>query len=154
VSECFKLPESVLVLIHTPDGQVLLLERADVHGYWQSVTGSRDSPDEPLWETARRELMEETGLMATPSTLLDRQEVSTYEIFPHWRHRYAPGVSVNREHVFDFCLPQPIPVALNPREHIGQIWLPWYEAKHRCFSWTNRDALLSLARQKGWLESG
>ena len=36
----FKIPESVLVVIHTPALEVLLIERADKPGYWQSVTGS------------------------------------------------------------------------------------------------------------------
>lgn len=145
-----KIPESVLVLIYTPAGRVLLLERADAEGYWQSVTGSRDLPDEPLWETACRELKEETGLQGTPSTLVDRREKHSYEILSRWRHRYAPGVTINCEHVFGFCLPESVPVKLNPREHVGQIWLPWNQAVPRCFSASNREALQTLARQLGW----
>ena len=51
-----KIPESVLVVIHTPDLQVLLIERADKPGFWQSVTGSKDTLEESLHETARREV--------------------------------------------------------------------------------------------------
>src|SRR5262249_34892462 len=58
----FKLPESVLVVVHTPALEVLLLERAAQPGFWQSVTGSREPGDADLSATARRELREETGL--------------------------------------------------------------------------------------------
>ena len=37
-----KIPQSVLVVIHTPALEVLLIERADAPGFWQSVTGSKD----------------------------------------------------------------------------------------------------------------
>ena len=57
-----KIPESVLVVIHTPALEVLLIERADKPGYWQSVTGSKDTPDEPLVTTCVREVAEETGI--------------------------------------------------------------------------------------------
>lgn len=147
----FKLPESVLVVIYTESGQVLLLERTDVQGYWQSVTGSRDSHEEPLWETARRELAEETGLQATPSTLLDWGEERVYEIFPHWRHRYASGVTHNRERSFGFELPSPVPVTLSPREHSRYLWLPWREAVAHCFSGTNQEALRALALRHAWV---
>lgn len=138
-----KQPVSVLVVIHTPALEVLLLERADHPGYWQSVTGSRDG-DETLRDTAIREVMEETGLDATRFGLTDWQQQNEYEIYPHWRHRYAPGVTQNTEHVFGLRLPQPLPVRIEPREHLGYQWLPWREAADKVFSPSNREAILQL----------
>jgi dihydroneopterin triphosphate diphosphatase len=139
----FKIPVSVLVVIHTPDLQVLLLERADAPGYWQSVTGSQD-PGETLTETAVREVREETGLEAGQFTLTDWQQQNRYEIFERWRHRYAPGVTHNSEHVFGLLLPDALLVRLSPREHLNQRWLPWREAADQCFSWSNAEAIRKL----------
>lgn len=143
----YKIPESVLVVIHTPDLQVLLLERADHPGYWQSVTGSKDALDEPLALTARREVLEETGI--ADGELLDWQLSNIYEIYPQWRHRYAPGVVQNTEHVFGLCLPSVCAVTLAPREHLAFQWLPWREAADRCFSPSNAEAVLQLPRFAG-----
>lgn len=142
-----KQPVSVLVLIHTADLQVLLLERADKPGYWQSVTGSREG-EETLRETAVRELHEETGLEAGDN-LVDWQLSNEYEIFPHWRHRYAPGVTHNIEHVFGLELPQAQPVTLAPDEHLRYQWVDWREAATRVFSWTNVLALRALGERHG-----
>ncbi|HVE48282.1 MAG TPA: dihydroneopterin triphosphate diphosphatase [Casimicrobiaceae bacterium] len=141
----YKQPVSVLVVVHTPDGRVLLIERADFPDHWQSVTGSRDA-EEPLRGTAVRELFEETGIDAMRYGGVDDWHLSNvYEIFPQWRHRYPPGTTHNTEHVFALGVPNPIAVTLNPREHVAHAWLPWREAAARCFSWTNRDAILALA---------
>jgi dihydroneopterin triphosphate diphosphatase len=144
----YKIPESVLVVIHAPDLQVLLLERADHPGYWQSVTGSKDSPDEPLAETARREVLEETGIdiAAVGGKLRDWQLANIYDIYPQWRHRYAPGVTRNTEHVFGLQLPAALTPTLAPREHLSWLWLPWHEAADRCFSPSNAEAVLQLPR--------
>jgi dATP pyrophosphohydrolase len=139
-----KIPVSVLVVIHQPDGQVLLIERADKPGYWQSVTGSRDHDDEPLEATAWREVAEETGIHG--GTLRDWQLSNVYEIYPVWRHRYAPGVTHNTEHVFGLTVPPATRVVLNPREHLQHQWLPWREAADRCFSPSNAEAILQLPR--------
>lgn len=139
-----KIPVSVLVVIHQPDGQVLLIERADKPGFWQSVTGSLDFEDEPLDDTARREVAEETGI--STGLLLDWQLSNVYEIYPVWRHRYAPGVTHNTEHVFGLTVPPGTPVTLNPREHLRHAWLPWREAADRCFSPSNAEAILQLPR--------
>ncbi len=139
-----KIPVSVLVVIHRPDGQVLLIERADRPGYWQSVTGSLDREDEPLDQTARREVAEETGI--TGGKLLDWRLSNVYEIYPVWRHRYAPGVTHNTEHVFGLTVPAGTAVVLNPREHLRFEWLPWREAADRCFSPSNAEAILQLPR--------
>lgn len=139
----YKRPVSVLVVIHTPDLEVLLLERRAHAGYWQSVTGSQEG-DEALATTARREVAEETGLRAEEHHLTDWQTTNSYEIFQEWRHRYAPGVTHNTEHVFGLLVPKPLPVTLAPDEHVAWRWLPWQEAAAACFSWSNRDAILQL----------
>ena len=128
-----KVPVSVLVVIHTADGQVLMMERADAPGLWQSVTGSQD-PGETLTQTAIREIREETGLDASQFALTDWGIENRYEIYERWRHRYAPGVTHNTEHVFGLCLPCALPVTLAPREHLQYRWLPRAAAAARCFS--------------------
>jgi dATP pyrophosphohydrolase len=140
----FKLPESVLVVVHTVEAQVLLLERADHPGFWQSVTGSRATADEPLRATCAREVAEETGLVVAPEAFDDWQLVHRYAIYPQWRHRYAPGVTDNTEHVFGLRLAAPFAPALAAREHLSHCWLPWREAADRCFSWTNAQAIRRL----------
>jgi dihydroneopterin triphosphate diphosphatase len=153
-----KIPESVLVVIHTADLEVLLIERADKPGYWQSVTGSKDTQDEPLLETAVREVFEETGICIVGETsqlqsrsnqvsidkLCDWKIANVYEIYPVWRHRYAPGVTKNTEHVYGLQVPRDIPVTLAPREHVNHVWLPYREAADRCFSPSNAEAILQL----------
>lgn len=150
-----KIPESVLVVIHTAALEVLLLERADHPGYWQSVTGSKDSLDEPLTLTCRREVLEETGLDTDDHVLTDWQHINRYEIYPHWRHRYPAGVTHNNEHVFGLRLPGALPIRIAPREHLRYEWLPWEEAAGRCFSWTNVKAIRQLpARLAGTWPAG
>lgn len=140
-----KQPVSVLVVIHTPDLQILLIERADRPGYWQSVTGSREG-DESLPDTARREVQEETGIDA--ANLHDWQQQNVYEIYPHWRHRYAPGVTHNTEHVFSLELPAPQPVQLAAGEHLAWQWLPWQQAAELVFSPSNAEAIKNLAKTR------
>lgn len=139
----YKRPVSVLVVIHTPALEILLLERAAHRGFWQSVTGSQEE-NETLLETASREVLEETGLDTTLFRLSDWQQTNTFEIFPEWRHRYAPGVTENTEHVFSLEIPTCQPVRIAPREHLAYEWLPLAQAAERCFSWSNRDAILAL----------
>lgn len=139
----YKIPVSVLVVIYTPDLQVLLLERADHPGYWQSVTGSCD-PGETPYQTAVREVREETGLEAEAFRLSDWGMQYEFEIYPEWRHRYAPGVTHNTEHVFALELPAPLAVRLAPREHLDYLWLPRDAAVQKVFSWTNAAALERL----------
>ena len=143
----YKIPESVLVVIHTPELLVLMLERADRPGFWQSVTGSKDFVDEPFATTARREVMEETGIEG--GRLADWGLANRYEIYPVWRHRYAPGVTHNTEHVFGLTVPADTPVTLAPREHLQYRWLPLKEAADLCFSPSNAEAVLQLARFVG-----
>lgn len=142
----WKRPVSVLVVIHTPDLQVLLLERAGHPGYWQSVTGSQEE-GESLRETAVREVGEETGIRIAGEYLTDWRQQHSFEIFAEWRHRYAPGVTHNTEHVFSLELPAARPVTVAPEEHLGHLWLPWREAAAKCFSWSNRDAILALPQR-------
>jgi dATP pyrophosphohydrolase len=146
-----KIPESVLVVIHTGALDVLLIERADKPGYWQSVTGSKDALDEPLVETCIREVAEETGIaigsVEVPLAALKDWHLSNrYDIYPVWRHRYAAGVTHNTEHVFGLRVPEGTAVRLNPREHLAHVWLPWREAADRCFSPSNAEAVLMLPR--------
>lgn len=176
----YKIPESVLVVIHTDELEVLLLERADKPTFWQSVTGSKDTEDEPLPSVAIREVWEETGIivqedglpllsdassggagqernqetiatsMAVPvAALLDWQLSNVYEIYPVWRHRYAPGVVRNTEHVFSLQVPRDIGIVLSPREHLQYCWLPYREAADRCFSSSNAEAILQLPVRLG-----
>jgi dATP pyrophosphohydrolase len=146
-----KIPESVLVVIHTDDLEVLLIERVDKPGYWQSVTGSKDSLNEPMRVTAVREVAEETGIViGSPEVphdhLIDWQLENVYEIYPVWRHRYGPGVTHNTEHVFGLRVPRAIPVVLAEREHLRYKWLPWQEAAQACFSPSNAEAILQLPK--------
>ena len=154
INKPFKIPESVLVVIHTADREVLLIERADKPGFWQSVTGSKDAVDEPLVTTAVREVMEETGIAIGSAevplaNLRDWRLSNVYEIYPVWRHRYAPGVTHNTEHVFGLQVPPQTPVVLSRREHLAWQWLPWQEAAQRCFSPSNADAIRLLPRHLG-----
>ena len=141
-----KIPESVLVVIYTPQLEVLLIERADHPGFWQSVTGSKDAVDEPLLETALREAQEETGIVAMPAQLRDWGLSNVYDIYPVWRHRYAPGVTRNTEHVFGLCMPTACTVTLSPREHTAWQWLTYRAAADTCFSPSNAEAILLLPR--------
>lgn len=142
----YKIPVSVLVVIHTPDLQVLLLERADRPGFWQSVTGSQDL-GETLPQTARREVFEETGLDTRRFRLVNWEQQNQYEIYQRWRGRYAPGVTHNTEHVFGLQVPVVMPVTLAAREHLQFIWLPWREAADKVFSWSNADAIRNLPQR-------
>lgn len=142
----FKLPESVLVVVHTATLEVLLIERAANPGFWQSVTGSREPDDPDLAATARRELLEETGLSV--GTLTDWRLTNRYEIWPQWRARYAPDVTHNVEHVFGFRVPQITVATLDPAEHTAQLWLPWPQAMEKVFSPTNRAAIRQLSQRR------
>jgi dATP pyrophosphohydrolase len=116
-------------------------------GYWQSVTGSLDRTDEPLEAAAAREVLEETGIDASAGALLRWNIANTFEIYAEWRHRFAPGVIYNVEHVFGLRLPRRLPVKLAPNEHVASAWLPWRDAAGKCFSWSNRDAIMILGER-------
>ena len=138
-----KIPVWTLVVSYTRGLDVLLLERADRPGYWQSVTGSQDE-GETLRETAVREVAEETGIDANRYELSAWNLQNVFEIYSIWRERYAPGVTHNTEHVFGLRVPEPLAVRIEPREHLSAEWVPWREAAERVFSWTNRKAILLL----------
>nr|AKQ70967.1 dihydroneopterin triphosphate pyrophosphatase [bacterium enrichment culture] len=143
-----KRPVSALVLVYTRDLRVLLIERADFPDHWQSVTGSQEA-GETLAETATRELREETGIDAGAyGGVVDWHVSNRYAIFPQWRDRYPPGTTHNSEHVFGLLVPRPVPVRLDPREHLRHAWLPWQQAAVKCFSWSNRDAINLLPERK------
>jgi len=145
----YKIPRSVLVVIHTPKLQVLMLERAGWPGFWQSVTGSVAREDEPLRETAIREVREETGMDATLHDLRDWGIENRFEIFPRYRSRYAPGVTHNLEHAFSLEVPHGTDVAIDPAEHLEYRWLGYREAAALTISRTNRDAILLLPQRRG-----
>ena len=140
----YKQPVSVLVVIHTAALEVLLLERADHPGYWQSVTGSCET-GETLIETAIREVREETGLNIQQYALTDWLLQNVYEIYPQWRYRYSPDTTHNTEHVFGLQLPHTVDVQLEPREHLNYQWLAWQDAAKKVFSPSNRAAILELS---------
>lgn len=142
-SKTYKTPISVLVVVHTPQLEVLLLERADRPRFWQSVTGSQEE-GEALVQTALRELAEETGIDGTLYELSDWDTQNRYEIYPQWRHRYAPGITHNTEHVFSVEVPRRLPVVLNPREHLVYEWVAWQAAAERAFSGSNAEAIRKL----------
>jgi dATP pyrophosphohydrolase len=146
MTQHYKIPVSALILIHTSDLQVLLLERADKAGYWQSVTGSIEAGETPF-EAAVREVQEETGLDALTYDFQDWHASNVYEIYPHWRYRYSPGVIENTEHLFGLCLPSTLPITLAPDEHVDYQWVDWREAAKKVFSWTNVDALKKLGER-------
>lgn len=144
----------MLVVIHTGELDVLLLERADAPGFWQGVTGSKDSRAESLVETCVREVGEETGIVigspAVPfANLVDWQIANVYDIYPQWQHRYAAGVTRNTEHVFGLRVRRDTPVRPEPREHLRHEWLDWRAAADRCFSASNAEAILQLPRRTG-----
>lgn len=147
----YKIPQSVLVVIHTADLHVLLIRRVDADAHWQSVTGSKDSVDEDFRLTAAREVQEETGIVCAAGTALaaglrDWELENIYEIYPQWLHRYPPGVLRNTERVFGLLVPAGTPVTLSPHEHTAYQWLPYREAADACFSASNAEAILMLPR--------
>jgi dATP pyrophosphohydrolase len=144
----YKIPRSVLVVIHTPDLLVLMMERASWEGFWQSVTGGLEREDEPFRDAAIREVREETGLDATKYELVDWGIERQFEIFAQHRGRYAPGVTRNLEHVFSMQVPGPLDVRLAPAEHLRYRWLPYRDAAALTISWSNRDAILALPERR------
>jgi dihydroneopterin triphosphate diphosphatase len=162
----YKIPQSVLVVIYTPALDVLLIRRHNADptaaAHWQSVTGSKDSLDEQWAATAVREVWEETGIaclaeqvsepppasrtVAERPTLQDWHLQNTYDIYPRWQHRYAPGVTRNTERVYGLCVATGTPVVLSPLEHTAYQWLPWRDAADACFSASNAEAILLLPK--------
>ena len=148
MTRSYKMPVSTLIVVYDAALQVLLLERADFADHWQSVTGSQEPGESPR-ETATRELREETGIAADQfGGVVDWHLSHVYEIFPQWRHRYPPGITHNIEHVFGLRVPGQVKVATAPKEHLSSCWLPWREAADKCFSWSNRDAILRLPQRE------
>lgn len=145
-SQPLKIPESVLVVIHTPALEVLLIERAGHPGFWQSVTGSKDSLQEDIELTAQREVFEETGISAPATEFIDWGISNIYDIYPAWLPRYQPGITRNTEHVFSLCVPVGTPITLSPNEHTDFQWLPYRAAADSCYSPSNTEAILMLPR--------
>jgi dATP pyrophosphohydrolase len=140
----FKKPISSLVLIYTENFKVLLMERSDKRGFWQSVTGSLEENETPR-DAAIREVFEETGIDSTHYHLEDWQLSHIYEIYAHWRYRYAPDITHNTEHIFALKVPASIPIQLSADEHVQYQWIDWRDAMDKVFSWTNVEAIKKLA---------
>lgn len=130
----------MLVVVYTTNGRVLLLRRTDKTDFWQSVTGSMRWDESDPAVTARRELSEETGLVATDG-LRDWEKTCRFRIWPQWAHRYPPGTKENLEHMFSLELPEEVMITMNPLEHAAFVWVPFAEASQRVTSWTNREAI-------------
>ena len=128
------------MLVYTRAGEVLLLERAQPRGFWQSVTGSLRW-GESARAAAARELAEETGLQAAGGRLIDLHTGERFPIIPPWRARYAPSAHFNREHWFVLELPNRRLIRLHPQEHRRYRWLPAAQAARRATSWTNRKII-------------
>ena len=126
-----------------------LIARHDRHGHlvWSLPKGHLEA-GETTEDAAVREVWEETGIdaLAPDCVLTDWQLENVYDIWPEWRHRYAPGVTRNRERVFGLTVPTAHAVQLNPREHVAWQWLPWRAAADLCYSASNAEACLWLPR--------
>jgi len=140
----FKKPISSIILIYTEDFKVLLMERADKKGFWQSVTGSVEENETPK-DAAIREVFEETGINASQYHLEDWKLSHIYEIYKLWRYRYAPDVTHNTEHIFALKVPANISIQLSADEHVQYLWVDWRDAMDKVFSWTNVEAIKKLA---------
>ena len=143
----YKRPESVLIVVHSSDGMILLLKRADVPDFWQSVTGSLEWGEAPD-RAARRELFEETGIDEV-SALLDWKRSVNFEILSQFKDRYTAGTKYNLEHMFSLQTQVDRPIVLDPSEHEAYEWRPHPEALDLVWSWSNRDAIRAVA-DKYW----
>ena len=140
----YKIPISVLVILFTRKYDVLLLERADRPGFWQSVTGSKEDVKESLASTAQREVREETGLNFERNQFRDWNRSFDFEIYRHWRGRYKPGITHNTEYVFSLMVENKVKIEISPREHLSYCWIDRKSAIAKVFSWTNVIALKEL----------
>ena len=139
----FKRPESVLVVVHDTDDRILLLKRADIRDFWQSVTGSLQW-GEAAPAAAARELTEETGIDAG-ARLVDWHHTARFEILAQFAYRYRPGTRHNVEHMFSIQVPRDQAVVRDPGEHVAEIWLPAEQAMAQVWSWSNREAIAMVA---------
>lgn len=148
MSSQWRIPESALIVIYNHSGQVLLLQRNDDPLFWQSVTGTREIGEAP-WQTAEREVAEETGIniKACGYHLIDCQQTNQYEIRPCWRHRYPPDVRINTEYVFSLRVANEQSVRLT--EHSAYLWLSKSQAMAKVWSPSNKAAIQQCVPNDG-----
>lgn len=146
--EDYKRPESVLVVVHDPEGRFLLLKRADIADFWQSVTGSLNW-GEGARDAAVREVREETGIDAGPG-LHDWHHSVSFRILRQFLPRYAPGTQYNLEHLYSLQVDRDRPIRIDPAEHVEYAWKELEESLDIVWSWSNRDAIAAVASQHRW----
>ena len=137
----YKNNQSVLVVIYAKNtNRVLMLQRQDDPDFWQSVTGTIESGETPK-NTAIRELWEEVRLEISENStaLFDCKESIEFEIFPHFRYKYAPNITHCKEHWF-LCEVEKefIPVL---SEHLAYQWVSPEQAIQMTKSSNNAEAI-------------
>lgn len=137
----YKNNQSVLVVIYAKNtNRVLMLQRQDDPDFWQSVTGTIESGETPK-KTAIRELWEEVRLEISENStaLFDCNESIEFEIFPHFRYKYAPNVTYCREHWFLLAMEQEFEPILS--EHLAYQWVSPEQAIQMTKSSNNAEAI-------------
>ncbi|MBN6711160.1 dihydroneopterin triphosphate diphosphatase [Haemophilus haemoglobinophilus] len=136
-----KNPNSVLVVIYAQSTKrVLMLQRQDDTDFWQSVTGTIESGETPR-QAAIREVKEEVGIdiLAENLPLFDCHKQIEFEIFSHFRYKYAPDVTHCIEHWF--LLPLAEERAVDLTEHFAYQWLSVQDAIKLTKSPNNSEAI-------------
>ena len=138
----YKNPNSILLIIFTTKFKVLLLKKNSKRDLWQSVTGSMELGENP-YDTALRELQEETGINKQRSDLIFDDLSHKFMIYSEWIDRYKESTYSNKEYIFSLKLNDEVSVKLS-KEHSSYKWVDLNEAIHLVFSWTNKAALKAI----------
>ena len=130
----------VKVLVHDGDRVLLLHRRAERGNFWQPITGSIEEGEQPL-ETARRELVEETGHRGDPQSLELKQSFLIESAY--LASKYA-GPIIASEINFAAALDSRLPIRMDAEEHDAHGWFTFAEAYEK-IRWTDdREALEKL----------